>query len=66
MHLAARALRRKELERYARFMSLVSGTLVGLFGFSYIMYRKMSINAEEEESVEVLIDKFDIQVFMCL
>ena len=35
-------------------MSLVSGTLVGLFGFSYIMYCKMSINAAEEESAEVL------------
>lgn len=52
---AARALRRKELERYARFTSLVSGTLVGLFGLTYIMYRKMSINASEGESTEEVV-----------
>lgn len=51
---AAHALRRKELERYARFTSLVSGTLVAVFGFAWIMYCKMTINAAEEESVEVL------------
>ena len=47
--IASRVLRRKELERYAKFTSLVSGALVGLFGFSYILYHKMRINATEGE-----------------
>lgn len=58
----ARALRRKELERYARFTSLVSGTLVGLFGLSYIFYRKMNINASEQESDEEVAVKDSEQV----
>ena len=53
MYIAARGLKRKELERYARFTSLVSGTLVGLFGLTYIMYRKMSVDAADEEPAEV-------------
>ena len=49
--IAPHVLKRKELEAYAKFTSLVSGALVGLFGFSYIMYCKMRINAAEEEVI---------------
>ena len=49
-----RALKRKELERYARFTSVISGTLVAVFGLAWIMYCKMTIKAAEKESAEVL------------
>jgi len=40
---------REELVRYAKTMSLVSGLLVTVIGGGYIWYRKMSVDASEEE-----------------